>query len=106
MKLKNIYLLIFVEFTVNIIQFANGDGMIEVFGWKQMDFYNRGDRVPNDNGNIGGAVGDGHQNRPPCKQNNFKIIITNELHSITRIYYYTINKNAVTMLHTYVCTFK
>nr|XP_014086652.1 L-dopachrome tautomerase yellow-f2 isoform X3 [Bactrocera oleae] len=78
MKLKNIYLLIFVEFTVNIIQFANGDGMIEVFGWKQMDFYNRGDRVPNDNGNIGGAVGDGHQNRPPSGT----IVFPDQLHGL------------------------
>lgn len=89
MKLKNTYLVLLLVFTINIVHFANGDGMIEVFGWKQMDFYNRGERLPNGNGNTGGgdggAVGGGYKKRPPCKQINFKIMITHELHSITRI---------------------
>ncbi|XP_018803087.1 PREDICTED: L-dopachrome tautomerase yellow-f2-like [Bactrocera latifrons] len=83
MKFINVYLLILLVFTVNIVQFANGDGMIEVFGWKQMDFYNRGDRVPNDNGNKGGggdAVGDEHKKRRPSDA----IVFPDQLHDLMK----------------------
>ncbi|XP_018803085.1 PREDICTED: L-dopachrome tautomerase yellow-f2-like [Bactrocera latifrons] len=81
MKFKITYLLVLLVFTVNILQFANGDGMIEVFGWKQMDFYNRGDRVPNENGNKGGgggAAGNGPKNRPPSGT----IVFPDQLHGL------------------------
>uniref|UniRef100_A0A0A1X3L0 L-dopachrome isomerase n=1 Tax=Zeugodacus cucurbitae TaxID=28588 RepID=A0A0A1X3L0_ZEUCU len=70
MKIKNTYLLLLLVFAVSIVHFANGDGMVEVFGWKQMDFYNRGERAPDGNGNrgggggAGGAVGGGNKKRP------------------------------------------
>ncbi|XP_050339573.1 L-dopachrome tautomerase yellow-f2-like [Bactrocera neohumeralis] len=79
MIIKNIYLLILLVFMVNIVQFANGDGMIEVFGWKQMDFYNRGDRVPNENGKeLPG--GEGHKKRPPSDA----IVFPDQLHGLLK----------------------
>ncbi|XP_053946313.1 L-dopachrome tautomerase yellow-f2-like [Anastrepha ludens] len=48
-------------FTINILQFAIGDGMVEVFGWKQIDYYNRGEIRPNLHG---GSYGGRDKQRP------------------------------------------
>lgn len=32
-------------FILQLIPFINSDGLIEVFKWKQMDYYNRGSNV-------------------------------------------------------------
>ncbi|XP_067618269.1 L-dopachrome tautomerase yellow-f2-like isoform X2 [Eurosta solidaginis] len=71
MIMKYEFIFIFMIFTINIVQFVAADGMIEVFGWKQMDFYNHGELSPDRNRDSasGSLVGGGKNNRPIPNQN-------------------------------------
>ncbi|XP_036324480.1 L-dopachrome tautomerase yellow-f2-like [Rhagoletis pomonella] len=60
MEIKKTLVGVILIIVLNIVQFAVGDGMVEVFGWKQMDFYNRGEQLLYGSGDRDG----GHKSRP------------------------------------------